>query len=78
MAVHRLSPDEVRGLIGAVRNRSKRLARTLLMPSPYVEANPQRTLPTISQETLAEMIDTTRELLMNKFRKRGVLAASRN
>ena len=38
----------------------KRLARTLLLLARYGQVNPQRTLPKISQETLAEMIGATR------------------
>jgi CRP/FNR family cyclic AMP-dependent transcriptional regulator len=54
----------------------KRLARTLLLLARYGQTNPQRTLPKISQETLAEMIGTTRSrvnFFMNKFRKLGLL-----
>ena len=54
----------------------KRLARTLLLLARYGETNPQRTLPKISQETLAEMIGTTRarvNFFMNKFRKLGLI-----
>ena len=54
----------------------KRLARTLLLLARYGQANPQRTLPKISQETLAEMIGTTRSrvnFFMNKFRKLGLI-----
>jgi CRP/FNR family transcriptional regulator, cyclic AMP receptor protein len=54
----------------------KRLARTLLLLARYGGANPQRTLPRISQETLAEMIGTTRSrvnFFMNKFRKLGFI-----
>ncbi len=54
----------------------KRLARTLLLLARYGGANPQRTLPKISQETLAEMIGTTRSrvnFFMNKFRKLGLI-----
>ena len=54
----------------------KRLARTLLLLARYGEANPQRTLPKISQETLAEMIGATRarvNFFMNKFRKLGLI-----
>ena len=54
----------------------KRLARTLLLLARYGEANPQRTLPKISQETLAEMIGATRSrvnFFMNKFRKLGFI-----
>jgi CRP-like cAMP-binding protein len=54
----------------------KRLARTLLLLARYGEANPQRTLPKISQETLAEMIGATRSrvnFFMNKFRKLGLI-----
>ena len=54
----------------------KRLARTLLLLARYGQTNPKRTLPKISQETLAEMIGTTRSrvnFFMNKFRKLGLL-----
>jgi CRP-like cAMP-binding protein len=54
----------------------KRLARTLLLLARYGQTNPQRTLPKISQETLAEMIGTTRtrvNFFMNKFRKLGLI-----
>ncbi len=53
----------------------KRLARTLLLLARYgKQENPQRELPKISQEMLAEMVGTTRQrvnLFMNKFRKLG-------
>jgi CRP/FNR family transcriptional regulator, cyclic AMP receptor protein len=54
----------------------KRLARTLLLLARYGQTHPQRTLPQISQETLAEMIGTTRSrvnFFMNKFRKLGLI-----
>src|SRR5947207_14630681 len=54
----------------------KRLARTLLLMARYGESNPQRTLPKISQETLAEIIGATRtrvNFFMNKFRKLGFI-----
>jgi len=54
----------------------KRLARTLLLLARYGQANPQRALPKISQETLAEMIGATRSrvnFFMNKFRKLGLI-----
>ena len=54
----------------------KRLARTLLLLARYGQADPQRTLPRISQETLAEMIGATRSrvnFFMNKFRKLGLI-----
>jgi CRP-like cAMP-binding protein len=54
----------------------KRLARTLLLLARYGQANPQRTLPKISQETLAEMIGATRSrvnFFMNKFRRLGLI-----
>jgi CRP-like cAMP-binding protein len=57
-------------------NSEKRLARTLLLLARYGQANPQRTLPKISQETLAEMIGATRarvNFFMNKFRKLGLI-----
>lgn len=54
----------------------KRLARTLLLLARYGQADAQRTLPRISQETLAEMIGATRSrvnFFMNKFRKLGLI-----
>jgi CRP/FNR family transcriptional regulator, cyclic AMP receptor protein len=55
----------------------KRLARTLLLLARYGrEGQPDRMLQKISQETLAEMIGTTRprvNLFMNKFRKLGFI-----
>ena len=55
----------------------KRLARTLLLLARYgKEDATQRVLPKLSQETLAEMIGTTRSrvnFFMNKFRKLGFI-----
>ena len=55
----------------------KRLARTLLLLARYGKQDqPHRVLPKVSQETLAEMIGTTRtrvNLFMNKFRKLGFI-----
>jgi CRP/FNR family transcriptional regulator, cyclic AMP receptor protein len=53
----------------------KRLARTLLLLAQYGKQDqPQKRLPHVSQETLAEMIGTTRSrvnFFMNKFKKLG-------
>jgi len=55
----------------------KRLARTLLLLAQYGKQDkPQAMLPKISQETLAEMIGTTRSrvnFFMNKFKKLGFI-----
>jgi CRP/FNR family cyclic AMP-dependent transcriptional regulator len=54
----------------------KRLARTLLLLARYGKGDPNKTLPKISQETLAEMIGATRSrvnFFMNKFRKLGFI-----
>jgi CRP-like cAMP-binding protein len=55
----------------------KRLARTLLLLARYGNHDrPQRVLPAVSQETLAEMIGTTRSrvnFFLNKFRKLGFI-----
>jgi len=55
----------------------KRLARTLLLLARYgKEGQPERVLQKVSQETLAEMVGTTRtrvNLFMNKFRKLGFI-----
>jgi CRP/FNR family transcriptional regulator, cyclic AMP receptor protein len=55
----------------------KRLARTLLLLARYGKQDqPQKLLPKVSQEMLAEMIGTTRSRVnfyMNKFRKLGFI-----
>lgn len=55
----------------------KRLARTLLLLARYGRQDqPHRMLPKISQETLAEMVGTTRSrvnFFMNKFRTLGFI-----
>jgi CRP-like cAMP-binding protein len=55
----------------------KRLARTLLLLARFgAQDQPQKLLPKISQEMLAEMIGTTRSrvnFFMNKFRKLGLI-----
>lgn len=55
----------------------KRLARTLLLLSSYGQDGAlPRKLPKLSQETLAEMVGTTRSrvnFFMNKFRKLGFI-----
>lgn len=55
----------------------KRLARTLLLLARYGrEDATERTVPRLSQETLAEMVGTTRSrvnFFMNKFRKLGYI-----
>jgi CRP/FNR family transcriptional regulator, cyclic AMP receptor protein len=55
----------------------KRLARTLLLLARYgKEDHPDGLLPKVSQETLSEMIGTTRprvNFFMNKFRKLGFI-----
>jgi CRP/FNR family transcriptional regulator, cyclic AMP receptor protein len=65
-------------LIDQLFNSSeKRLARTLLLLARYgKQEQPDRILAKVSQETLAEMIGTTRSrvnFFMNKFRKLGFI-----
>jgi len=65
-------------LIDQLFNSSeKRLARTLLLLARFGEAEAaQRVLPKLSQETLAEMVGTTRSrvnFFMNKFKKLGFI-----
>jgi len=65
-------------LIDQLFNSSeKRLARLLLLLANFgKEGSPQPITPNISQETLAEMIGTTRSrvsFFMNKFRKLGFI-----
>ena len=66
-------------LIDQLFNSSeKRLARLLLLLANFgKEGNPTPIRPTISQETLAEMIGTTRSrvsFFLNKFRKLGFIS----
>jgi len=55
----------------------KRLARTLLLLAHFGEEdNPELVIPKISQETLAEMVGTTRSrvsFFMNRFKKLGFI-----
>jgi CRP-like cAMP-binding protein len=55
----------------------KRLARLLLLLANFgKEGRPERVVPKVSQETLAEMVGTTRSrvsFFMNKFRKMGFI-----
>jgi CRP/FNR family transcriptional regulator, cyclic AMP receptor protein len=65
-------------LIDQLFNSSeKRLARSLLLLARCgKEDQPQGVLPKVSQETLAEMVGTTRSRInffMNKFRKLGFI-----
>jgi len=65
-------------LIDQLFNSSeKRLARTLLLLAQYgKQDNPTKVVPKISQETLAEMVGTTRSrvnFFMTKFRKLGFI-----
>jgi CRP-like cAMP-binding protein len=65
-------------LIDQLFNSSeKRLARTLLLLARYGKQDkPVRVVPKISQETLAEMIGTTRprvNFFLNKFKKLGFI-----
>jgi CRP/FNR family cyclic AMP-dependent transcriptional regulator len=64
-------------LIDQLFNSSeKRLARALLLLARYGQGDVDRTLPKVSQETLAEMVGTTRSrvnFFMNKFRKLGLI-----
>jgi CRP/FNR family cyclic AMP-dependent transcriptional regulator len=70
----RVEEDLVDQLFNSIE---KRLARTLLLLARYgKEDQPQKLLPKVSQETLAEMIGTTRSrvnVFMNKFRKLGFI-----
>ena len=65
-------------LVDQLFNSSElRLARILLLLASYgKEGKPETILPKISQETLAEMVGTTRSrisLFMNKFRRLGFI-----
>ena len=65
-------------LIDQLFNSSeKRLARTLLLLANFgKEGSPEKVIPKISQEVLAEMVGTTRSrvsFFMNKFRRLGFI-----
>jgi CRP-like cAMP-binding protein len=65
-------------LIDQLFNSSeKRLARTLLLLARYGQQDkPRQTVPKISQETLSEMVGTTRSrvnFFMNKFKRLGFI-----
>jgi CRP/FNR family transcriptional regulator, cyclic AMP receptor protein len=55
----------------------KRLARTLLLLARYGQHDePQRVIPKIPQDTLAEMVGTTRSkvnFFLNRFKKLGFI-----
>jgi CRP/FNR family transcriptional regulator, cyclic AMP receptor protein len=70
-------------LVDQIFNSSeKRLARTLLLLSHFgKEGMPEIVIPKISQETLSEMIGTTRSrvnFFMNRFRKLGFVDYGEN
>ncbi len=76
MLAHNIRVEE--DLIDQLFNSSeKRLARALLLLARYGKQDqPRSVLPKVSQETLAEMIGTTRtrvNFFMNKFRKMGFI-----
>jgi CRP/FNR family cyclic AMP-dependent transcriptional regulator len=65
-------------LVDQLSNSSeKRLARILLLLAQFgKEGTPEKVIPKISQETLAEMVGTTRSrvnFFMNRFRKLGFI-----
>jgi CRP/FNR family transcriptional regulator, cyclic AMP receptor protein len=70
----RLESDLVDQLFNSTE---RRLARALLLLARYGEGEePQRSLPRMSQETLADMVGTTRarvNFFMNKFKKLGFI-----
>ena len=59
-------------------NSERRLARTLLLMADYGNpSGPETLIPPVTQETLAEMIGTTRSrvsFFMNRFRKLGYIS----
>jgi CRP-like cAMP-binding protein len=76
MLAHNIRVEE--DLIDQLFNSSeKRLARSLLLLARYgKQDHPDSILPKVSQETLAEMIGTTRSrvnFFMNKFRNLGFI-----
>ena len=71
----RIEEDLIDHLFNSVE---KRLARTLLLLARYgtEDGSPQRIVPRLSQEALAEIVGTTRgrvNFFMNKFRQMGYI-----
>ena len=71
----RIEEDLIDHLFNSVE---KRLARTLLLLARYgtEDGSPQRIVPRLSQEALAEIVGTTRgrvNFFMNRFRKLGFI-----
>jgi len=71
----RIEEDLIDHLFNSVE---KRLARTLLLLARYgtEDGSPQRVVPRLSQQALAEIVGTTRgrvNFFMNKFRKMGYI-----
>jgi CRP/FNR family transcriptional regulator, cyclic AMP receptor protein len=70
----RIEADLVDQLFNSIE---KRLARTLLLLARFgTQEEPQKMFPKVSQETLAEMVGTTRprvNVFMNKFKKLGFI-----
>jgi len=70
----RVEEDLVDQLFNSIE---KRLARALLLLARYgKQGQPQTLLPKVSQETLAEMVGTTRSrvnMFLNKFKKLGFI-----
>lgn len=71
----RIEEDLIDHLFNSVE---KRLARTLVLLARYgtEDGAPQRIVPRLSQEVLAEIVGTTRgrvNFFMNKFRKMGLI-----
>jgi CRP-like cAMP-binding protein len=73
------SESDLSPIIGRIHlfSACRRLARTLLLLARYgKQEQPQKLLPKVSQEMLAEMIGTTRSrvnFFMNKFRELGCI-----
>jgi CRP/FNR family transcriptional regulator, cyclic AMP receptor protein len=66
--------------VGRGLSRRKALARVLLLADLGKDGKPASVIAKISQESLAEMIGTTRSrvsFFMNKFRKLGFVAYHR-
>jgi CRP-like cAMP-binding protein len=64
-------------LVDQLFNSSEKLARILLLLARFgKEGRPETIIPAITQETLAEMVGTTRSRInffMNRFRKMGFI-----
>ena len=77
LRARRWDRPDLRRKVDLIPAYAKRLARALLLLARYGKQDkPRQVVPKISQETLSEMVGTTRSrvnFFMNKFKKLGFI-----